>query len=103
MSENVGLDKEIKDLAVDWAEKVYNSIYRALNDPTQGMPPDIVRIYGDLRSWGWFDIINIDDEKAHEILLKILAMSRYKQLLQNKINPPLSKWERVVGKSFKKK
>ena len=102
MNKNAGLDKELKDLALDWAEKIYNSIYRAISDPTQGMTPDTVKTYNDLKEWGWFEIINIDDVQAHEILLKILAMHRYKQLLQNKINPRKSKWETVVGKSNKR-
>jgi len=102
MDNKLVLDGELKALSLDWAEKIYNSIYRAVSDPTQGMTPDTVKIYSDLKEWGWFEIIDIDDVQAHEILLKILAMHRYKQLLQNKINPRKSKWEKVVGKSNKR-
>jgi len=97
MNERFKLDQELKDLALDWAEKIYNNMYRALTDPVQGMTPDTVKLYNNLTAWGWFDILDIDDNKAHEILIKLLAMPRYKQLLSNKKNPPLSKWQKVTG------
>jgi len=91
------MDKELKDLAIDWAEKIYNNIYLALTDPSAGMNPETVRIYNELKDWGWFDLVDIDGDKSHEIILKLLAMPRYKQLLDHKKNPPLSKWQKVMG------
>ena len=103
MNGRVKLDQELKDLAVDWAEKIYNNMYRAINDPAQGMTPDTTRLYNMLCAWGWFDTINIDDENAHQILITLLAMPRYQQLIDNKKNPPLSKWQRVSGRGLSSK
>jgi len=102
-SEKFKLDQELKDLAIDWAEKIYNNMYRALTDPVQGMTPDTVKLYNDLRSWGWFDIVNIDDDDAHQILIKLIAMPRYRQLLEHKKNPPISKWQKVAGRGITSK
>jgi hypothetical protein len=96
------LDKELKDVAVGWAEKIFNEIYTAISDPTLGMSDEAKRIYAELKAWGFFDKIGLDTAKAHEIIIPIIAMPKYKVLVYNKDHPPKSKWEVVTGKAVKK-
>ena len=102
MKQKQALDDELKKLALDWAEKVYNCMYRALSDPTVGMGEETTKIYKEFKDWGLFDLIGIDDVKAHEFYLRVIAIPKYRQLLYERTHPQKSKWEVVTGKALKK-
>lgn len=97
------IDKELQSIATDWAEKIFNNIYTALNDPTVGMEDEVKKVYNDIKDWGLLDKVDINSSQAHEYYIPIIAMPKYKILLQHKLNPPKSKWEVVTGQVVKKK
>jgi len=104
------IDEGLKSLAVDWAEKVVNSIESTLHDPTTAKELDLetLRIYRELEAWSWFNLMPIDvnedspDKRGSnaEIYIHMLAMDKYHQLKWNKDHPTPhkpSKWEIVTG------
>lgn len=103
------LEQELKNLALDWAEKVYNDIYMALTNPDRSITGNELKIYEELKSWGFFEkfpLLGDDDEEiSHTLLIMILARERYNKLKYEKDHPPakkLSKWEIVTGRMPKK-
>jgi len=107
------LDQELKNLALDWAEKVYSDIYIALTNPDRSISGNELKIYEELKAWGFFDKFTLlgdededeDKELSHTLLIMILARERYNKLKHDKDHPPpkkMSKWEFVTGKVPKK-
>ena len=94
------LDKELKVLAEDWAEKVYMDICAAFSDPTLAVDSKEAKEYEVLKEWGWFDKCPIGDDNREEITRLHLAIVKYAKLKWEKDHPPKkkpSKWEVVTG------
>jgi hypothetical protein len=99
------LDQEIKNLSLDWAERVYNSIYMALTHPDRSISGIELKIYEEFKAWGFFEKFPLtgdeDNEASHQFFIMILARERYNKLKNEKENPSPkkpSKWEVVTGK-----
>ena len=58
------LDQELKNLALDWAEKVYTDIYMALTNPEKAISGHELKIYEEFKVWGFFDKCPLDDEDS---------------------------------------
>ena len=104
------LDAELKQLSIDWAEKVINSLEAAFSDPTINLNKDEKKVYKQLKVWGWFSKmpLNSPENGAEqcpsnaEVYITMLAMEKYRQLKWDKNHPKPSKWERVTGVKLKK-
>jgi len=98
------LDQELKNLALDWAEKVYINIYMALTNPEKSISGNELKIYEEFKAWGFFDKCPLDNEDiefSHTLFITILAREKYNQLKHEKDYPQprkKSKWEVVTGK-----
>lgn len=100
------LDQELKNLSLDWAEKVYTDIYMALTNPERSISGNELKIYEEFKSWGFFDKCPLNDEDkdkefSHTLFITILARERYNKLKNEKDHPQprkKSKWEVVTGK-----
>ena len=102
------LDQELKNLALDWAEKVYADIYMAITNPDRSISGQELKLYDEFKAWGFFDKLplitpNDEDEQelAHSLFIMVLAIDRYRKLKHDKDHPPprkKSKWEVVTGK-----
>jgi hypothetical protein len=91
---------ELKSIAEDWAEKVYHNICLALEDPSVALEGDDLRIYQELKAWGWFELCPISDDNAEPITRMYLAMNKYGKLKWAADHPPKpkpSKWDIVAG------
>jgi len=100
-------DQDLKNLAMEWAEKMYIDIYMAMTNPDRAISGPQLKLYEEFKAWGFFDkfpLIEKDDEEkelAHSLFIMMLAMDKYRKLKQDKDHPPQrkpSKWERVTGK-----
>jgi len=96
------LDEETKKLAIDWAEKIFNDIERASHDPLAKLEGDSLKVYEELKTWGWFDRmpLDVDGDKtvadSHMIYIQMLAMDKYRRIDWAKKHPPKekpSRWE----------
>jgi len=99
------LDEELYKLAIDFAENIYKDIYLYQTGVKKELTEETSSYYTDIKNWGWFDQFNIEEEKAHNIYITIIAMTKYRHLRWKKAHPPkekLSKWEKVVGKRARK-
>ena len=101
------LDDEMKRMAIDWAEKIFNDIEIASHDPLATLKGDALKVYEELKIWGWFDKmpLDVDGDKttnmdSHMIYIQMLAMDKYRRILWAKKHPPKEKpsmWEFVTS------
>jgi len=109
----MNIEDGLKNLAVDWAEKVINDIEAAINDPEKSLSLETVRIRKELEAWSLFDLMPIDVNKESpsertsnaEIYIQMLAMDKYRQLKWDRDYPTKqkpSKWEIVTGAKKRK-
>jgi|TARA_Y100000310_G_scaffold276053_1_gene292943 hypothetical protein len=98
----MSLDLEIKQIAEDWAEKIYVRICQAASDPAISLEGEELEFYTELKEWGWFDLCPIEDDDREMLTRSHLAIRKYGKLKWAKKHPPkkkLSKWEVVMGKA----
>ena len=101
----MALDEELKKLAKDFAEDIFNRIYVASQDVSQKIDGEALIIYQELKDWGWFSEVSIDDPRAHELYTRVIAMTKYRHLKWKKAHRPKpkpSKWEVVTGRRLSK-
>ena len=99
------LDAELTKIAQGWAEKVLNDIIRAFSGPEYGLEGESLKVYNDLKEWGWLEDHPLENDASEGVLLKLLSQQKYSKLKWDKDHPPepkLSKWEKVMGKVNKK-
>ena len=105
----MALDDELKQLSIDWAEKIINVLEKAITDPTVDLDKEAKKVYKQLSAWGWFNKMPLsspEDEQEEcpsnaEVYITMLAMEKYRQLKWDKDHPKPSKWERVTGIKLK--
>ncbi len=99
------LNKDLKNIALGWAEKIVQDMYAATHDPSYKIDGDTLQLYKELTEWGWFDMCPFKNTKGEEITIIMLAIRKYGKLKWQKGHPPKkkpSKWEIVTGKAPKK-
>ena len=96
----MALDEDMKKLAIEYGEQIFNEIYVSQHDPQKKIEGETLKIYNELEDWGWLNDVPIDDPRANDIYIKMIAMQKYRHLRWRKAHPPkkkLSKWEIVTG------
>jgi hypothetical protein len=98
------LDNEIKEQAIAFAKQTIENIKNAHKDPLSKLNEEEVKIYEELKNFGFFDFYPILSGEWDQLYLLIIATGKYKTLKYLKDNPPQpkpSKWEFVMGKMGK--
>tara|TARA_Y100000310_G_scaffold345691_1_gene468323 strand:- start:3625 stop:3933 length:309 start_codon:yes stop_codon:yes gene_type:complete len=99
------LDPELKPVAEDWAEKMYTDMARAQSDVSAKLEGEGLRIYNELKEWGWFELHPVGDDATETATRIHLATIKYGKLKWQKDHPPKekkSKWEIVTGHKMKR-
>ena len=93
-----------------WAERAYDYIVKAVEDPGFKIKGDSLEFYRRMKTAGQFDILpftgdeDVSAKKAREIYVGRLEMMRKEKMdKQKKKGNKLSKWEKVVGQIGKRK
>ena len=100
-AERKDMDKDMKKVAEGWAEKVLQDICKASMTPEYGLEGESLKVYRDMKEWGWLDDFPIDKEGSETVLMKLLSQQKYAKLKWQKDHPSKpkpSKWEKVMGK-----
>ena len=95
------MDSELRDQALDWAEKVIQDIEKASSSAEYRVEGDSKKALDQLNEWEWLDSFPLDSDQGRKATKTHLAIQKYGKLKWKKENPPkkqASKWEKVVGK-----
>ena len=76
----MGLNDELKRVAMDYGEKIYNEIFMSLEDPTKKIEGDAIKIYQELLDWGWTGEFPLNHQQAHDVYVRLIAMTKYRKL-----------------------
>lgn len=96
----MALNDELKRIALQYGEDVYNKIYLSTEDLSQKIDGEVLDIYEEFRDWGLLDKYPIKESASHEFYVTIIAMQKYRHLRWQKAHPARqkpSKWEIVTG------
>ena len=99
------LNDELKRIAMEYGEKIYNEIFVAMEDPTKQLEGETLKIYEELQDWGLLDKYPLREQVSHEVYVTMIAMQKYRHLRWQKAHPPRpkpTKWEIVTGRAKRK-
>ena len=101
MERSLNSDSALRVQAMEHGAQIVNSIIAACGDPSKPLAGESLRVYQDLKDWGWLDDHPIRDEHNQMMYRKMVAMDKYRQLKRQSDpnNKPRSKWEKVMGKA----
>jgi len=100
------LDEELVKIADDWAEKMIQDIWTAINNPEVGLEGDALKYFQLLKDWEWFNECPLDSVEGEMITRKFLTIQKYQKLKWAKEHPPVdkpSKWDIVIGKAGRRR
>lgn len=103
MERSLESDSALRVNAMEYGASIVDSIITAFKDPAQPLTGEALRIYQELKDWGWLDDAPIMEHEHQMMYRKMIAMEKYRQLKWQRDHPPRekpsSKWEVVMGKA----
>jgi len=98
----MALTEDLKSIALEYGEQVYNEIYLSIEDPAKKIEGETLRIYEELQDWGLLSKYPLKEQPSHELYVTVIAMQKYRHLKWSKAHPPRpkpSKWDIVTGRA----
>lgn len=98
-------ESQIRVRAIQKAQQIVDSIIEASTDiiKARALGGEALRIYDELKEWGWFDDYSLNDPQTQFMFRKMIAMNQYRHLKWQAEHPskekPKSKWEIVMGRA----
>ena len=87
----MALNEELKRIAIEYGEKVFNEIYVAMEDPTKKLDGETLKVYEELKDWGLLGTYDLKAPESHELYVTMIAMQKYRHLRWQKAHPPRPK------------
>ena len=97
---------KLKVQALHNADQILDEILKAYKNPEHGLQGEALKVWKEIVDWDWLEEYPIDDQKNILIYRRILAMNQFRDLRWKAENPPkkqLSKWEKVMGASGRRR
>lgn len=96
-------DSALRVKAMEHGTSIVDAIVTAFKDPAKPLTGEALRVYQELKEWGWLDDYPIQENSHQMMYRKMLAMEKFRQLKWQRDHPPRekprSKWEVVMGKA----
>lgn len=96
-------DSQLRVKAMEHGEKVVSDIVSAFKDPSNPVIGETLKVYQELKEWGWLESCPIQEAANQIMYKKMIAMDKYRQLKWSRDHAssakPKSKWEKVMGRA----
>lgn len=95
------IDRELYNIASDWAEDVYHNIIRHIYDRHYLLKTEEKEICELLLGTGWFDNFPIDEDDSEFFTRYAIALLRYSYLKANPHKQKMKGWD-IVQKELER-